>query len=121
MFFQIKDYGEKDNDALARRCEVENGFPEIQLYVDGASGERFVYPRDEPITAENLKQFVRRHSRVYVNLAGCIRELDKLAQTFARKVSAGSDGTEEVTAVEQWIELKTVEENVGLLTKKKQL
>lgn len=111
-FYFQKDYGEKDNDALARRCEVENGFPEIQLYVNGASGSRFVYPRNEPITAENLKQFVRRHSRVYVNLAGCVRDLDQLAQKFASDISIGSDGAEELASVERWLELKTSEDNV---------
>lgn len=108
----VKDYGEKDNDALARRCEVENGFPEIQLYVNGASGDRFVYPRDEPITAENLKQFVRRHSRVYVNLAGCVRELDNLAQKFTQKISGGADGADELASTDRWLELKIAENNV---------
>lgn len=100
---------------------MNNGFPEIQLYVGGASGDRYVFPRQETISAENLKQFVRRHSRVYVNLAGCVRELDQLAERFAlREADEKNGGKEQLAEVEKLIAQNESENKVRYFKLKSQ-
>lgn len=36
------------------------------------------------VTVENLRQFVRRHSNVYMALNGCLQRFDELATEFVR-------------------------------------
>lgn len=40
----------------------------------------------QEISVENLKQFVRQNSNVYIGLEGCLQEFDVLAQQFAAEV-----------------------------------
>lgn len=39
------------------------------------------------VKTEELKQFVRRHSQVYIGLAGCIKEFDEIANEFVNHYS----------------------------------
>lgn len=44
----------------------------------------FVLLSDLEITSENLRQFVRRHSDIYIPLKGCVQRFDQLAIDFIR-------------------------------------
>lgn len=39
------------------------------------------------VKTEELKQFVRRNSQVYIGLAGCIKEFDEIANEFVNHYS----------------------------------
>lgn len=39
---------------------------------------------DSDITTDNLRQFVRRHSNVYLALKGCLQQFDGLAADFVK-------------------------------------
>lgn len=82
----IKDYGDKDNQVLAKRFGVSEKYPEVYLFRDGANGRRTRFPATEPFTVENLKQFVRRNSRIDIGLAGCAVELDALARQLVESL-----------------------------------
>lgn len=38
---------------------------------------------DTEWTADSIRKFVRQNSRLYIGLAGCVREFDELARRFA--------------------------------------
>lgn len=40
------------------------------------------------VKTEELKQFVRRHSQIYIGLTGCIKEFDEIASEFINNYSA---------------------------------
>lgn len=42
---------------------------------------------DVDVKTEELKQFVRRHSKIYIGLTGCIREFDEVANEFVNNYS----------------------------------
>lgn len=42
---------------------------------------------DVDLKTEDLKQFVRRHSHIYIGLTGCIREFDEIANEFVNNYS----------------------------------
>lgn len=48
---------------------------------------------DFNVTVENLRQFVRRHSNVYMALKGCLQVFDELATEFVRAVQ-GAESTQ---------------------------
>lgn len=85
----IKDYGEKEGAALAKRFAVTVDYPDVQLFVGGATGRRVRFPTGEPFTAEALKQFVRQNSRINIGLAGCVPELDRLAGELVGQLQLG--------------------------------
>lgn len=39
------------------------------------------------VRTEELKQFVRRHSQIYIGLTGCIKEFDEIANEFVNNYS----------------------------------
>lgn len=46
----------------------------------------------QEITVENLKEFVRRHTDIYIGLDGCLETYDKIAKKFITK-TIDDDGT----------------------------
>lgn len=93
----IKDYGEKDGATLAKRFAVAADYPDVQLFVGGATGRRVRFPSGDPFTAEALKQFVRHNSRINLGLAGCVSELDRLAGELVGQLQLGEADEVEVT------------------------
>jgi len=87
----IKDYGDKDNEELAKRFKVvKDDYPVVILFVT-EEGERkeYRFGKNDEFTEENLKSFVKQKSGIYLPLPGCMEEFDNLA---ARLMSAGSAG-----------------------------
>jgi len=83
----IKDYGEMDNKNLSKRFDVPEKLPSIKLFLNGVVTKWFDYADSTDVKTEDLKQFVRKHSPVYIGLSGCIREFDEIATEFVRSFS----------------------------------
>lgn len=105
----IKDYGEMDNKNLSQQFNVPEKLPSIKLFQNGDVTKWLDYSEgnivkhiahqhlsqhiplfhtDAAIKTEELKQFVRRHSQVYIGLSGCIREFDEIASEFVNHYSS---------------------------------
>jgi endoplasmic reticulum protein 29 len=76
----IKDYGEKDNEDLAKRFDVKKEDYPAAILFTGREGGGIEHVRfTGKFKAENLKAFVRKHSGISMPLVGCSEELDRLA------------------------------------------
>jgi endoplasmic reticulum protein 29 len=77
----IKDYGEKDNNELGARYDIKEGdFPVIKLFKNGLTDAPVNF--GQAVTADNLKTFLRQNTGLYIGLAGCLENFDKLAAAF---------------------------------------
>lgn len=100
----IKDYGEKENEALGKRFSVRTVFPDIKLFRNDSFATWTNYPEGREISVDNLKQFVREHTTLYIGLNGCIREFDEIAGRFVKAPDAAT-----IEASEKLIEGLTTE------------
>lgn len=82
-----KDYGDKDNWSLLKRFEInEKEMPAIVLIKPTEDPSKWVrYPAEKPVTGDNLKNFIRENTNLYIGLSGCDEELDKIAASFMEK------------------------------------
>lgn len=79
----IKDYGEKDNADLAKKYKIDDKtYPTILLFDNDLDKEIARFPLTLDITLDNLKNFLRENTRLYIGLPGCIHEFDKLVDNF---------------------------------------
>uniref|UniRef100_A0A646QHS0 Endoplasmic reticulum resident protein 29 n=1 Tax=Hemiscolopendra marginata TaxID=943146 RepID=A0A646QHS0_9MYRI len=77
----VKDYGEKENQDLAEKYGVKKeDFPVLKLFLRGTE-EPIPYTGEE-FKSDNLKQFIREKSGLYIGLSACLEKFDKLAQEF---------------------------------------
>lgn len=85
----VKDYGDKDNEDLAKKYNVnKDNYPAIKLFVQGSSEPiPFDIKPDVDFTADEIKKFIRSKSGVYIGLPGCSEKFDKLAAQFAKEQS----------------------------------
>lgn len=80
----VKDYGEKDNEELARKYgATKENFPIVKLFIKGRS-EPIPFDDSKGFTTDELRRFVRENTGIYLSLPGCIKELDKLAIKFMK-------------------------------------
>lgn len=80
----IKDYGEKDNADLAKKYKIDDkAYPAILLFGNNLDKEIARFPLALDITLDNLKNFLRENTRLYIGLPGCIHEFDKLVDNFS--------------------------------------
>ncbi|KAJ2940186.1 hypothetical protein O0L34_g11750 [Tuta absoluta] len=78
----VKDYGEKDNEALALKYgATKDNFPLVKLFLKGKS-DPIAFDDAKGFTTETLRSFVRDKSGLYMSLPGCVRQLDLLAAKF---------------------------------------
>lgn len=83
----VKDYGEKDNEELARKYgATKDNFPVVKLFIKGKS-EPIPFDDSKGFTSDELRRFVRENSGLYLSLPGCVKELDKLAIKFMKSKS----------------------------------
>nr|BAN20799.1 endoplasmic reticulum protein erp29 [Riptortus pedestris] len=81
---QVKDYGEKDNEELAKRYGViKDNYPTVKLFTKNGP-VTFVTNDDKDFTSDNLKKFIRSKSQVYIGLPGCLEDFDKIATEFIK-------------------------------------
>lgn len=80
----VKDYGEKDNEALAKKYGAgKDNFPVVKLFLKGKS-EPLPFNDAKGFTTDELRRFVRENTGLYLSLPGCVRDLDKLAIKFMK-------------------------------------
>ncbi|GBP00557.1 Endoplasmic reticulum resident protein 29 [Eumeta japonica] len=80
----VKDYGEKDNEALARKYgAMKDNFPVVKLFLKGKS-DPVTFDDTNGFTSDELRRFIREKSGIYLSLPGCIRQLDLLAVQFIK-------------------------------------
>merc|ERR1719369_19579 len=105
---RIKDYGDKNNEDMAERFNVDKdkkALPETILFTmeNGALTEVARYGGD--YSEDNLRLFISSKAGVYLKLEGCIKELDTLAEKFARAKSK-EDREKILFAAEAWAKEK---------------
>lgn len=80
----VKDYGEKENEALARKYgATKDNFPVVKLFLKGKS-EPLTFDNAKGFTSDELRRFIRENTGIYLSLPGCVRELDILAMKFMK-------------------------------------
>lgn len=88
-----KDYGDKENWGLLKRFGInEKELPTILLFKKSDPTKWIKYPRDHEVTVDNLKNFVRRNTKLYIGLSGCIQEFDTIAAAFMEKFNRNEFG-----------------------------
>ncbi|XP_013145950.1 PREDICTED: endoplasmic reticulum resident protein 29 [Papilio polytes] len=89
----VKDYGEKDNEELAKKYgATKDNFPIVKLFVKGKN-EPILFDDSKGFSADELRRFVREKTGLYLSLPGCVKELDKLAAKF---INADQDKKKEI-------------------------
>lgn len=85
----VKDYGEKDNEVLAKKYgATKENFPVVKLFIRGKS-EPLSFDDSKEFTSDELRRFIRENTGVYLSLPGCLKEFDKLAIEFMKADKAG--------------------------------
>ncbi|XP_015920565.1 endoplasmic reticulum resident protein 29 [Parasteatoda tepidariorum] len=88
----VQDYGEKENSDIAERFSVsKEDFPVIKLFVEGKSEP---YSFTGNVKADEIKNFIKKHSRVRLVLDKCLPQFDELAEKFM--ACKGKDEMEKV-------------------------
>uniref|UniRef100_A0A1B6C9M2 Endoplasmic reticulum resident protein 29 n=2 Tax=Clastoptera arizonana TaxID=38151 RepID=A0A1B6C9M2_9HEMI len=83
----IKDYGDKENQDLAEKYNVnKDAYPSIKLFLNGNS-EPLSFDSKSDFNANEIKKFIRSNSKVYIGLPGCLEHFDSLAVQFALEPS----------------------------------
>lgn len=79
----VKDYGERDNEELAKKYGIngKDDLPAIRLIVDGKSID---FPSSSKWTVDELKQFLKDNTNIYIGLPGCLEQFDRLAMKFVK-------------------------------------
>ncbi|XP_023241963.1 endoplasmic reticulum resident protein 29-like [Centruroides sculpturatus] len=101
----VKDYGDRENSDLADHYGVsKENFPVVKLFVQGTK-EPYTFTGE--FKSEELKAFIKKHSKVRLVLDKCLRQFDELAARFMK-----ADEEERRTIVEEAREasLKLTEE-----------
>jgi len=90
----VKDYGDKDNEGLAKRFKVvKEDYPVVILFVkDGSQRKEYRFGKSDDFTEENLKSFIKQKSGIYLPLPGCLEEFDELAARLVAADTAGEKG-----------------------------
>jgi len=82
----IKDYGDKDNEALGEKYKVtKEDMPAVFMFIKNAIDGTVTHHRfSGEFNVGNLKSFIRQTSGIYMPLQGCIEEFDKLADKLLK-------------------------------------
>lgn len=80
----VKDYGEKENSELAKKYgATKDNFPVVKLFLKGQI-DPITFDDSQGFTTDQLRRFIRQNTGIYLNLPGCVRELDMLAIEFMK-------------------------------------
>lgn len=78
----VKDYGEKDNEELAKKFGVtKDDFPAVKLFKQNVE-QPISFPKSADFTLDKLRTFIRDNTNIYLGLPGCLEVFDKLAKKF---------------------------------------
>ncbi|KAL3270696.1 hypothetical protein HHI36_021224 [Cryptolaemus montrouzieri] len=80
----VKDYGEKDNEELAKKYGIKSkdDFPALRLFTNGITNEAKEFPVKEKWDVDMIRDFIRDNSEIYIGLPGCLEKMDQLAAEF---------------------------------------
>ncbi|CAF1097600.1 unnamed protein product, partial [Didymodactylos carnosus] len=85
----VTDYGDKENEDLAKRFNVEKAdFPAYKLFLKGKS-KPIDHTGDR--TEVGLKQFLTQHTNLWFGLPGTLEQMDLLARQFFDLLSSTDD------------------------------
>jgi len=108
----ITDYGEKENEQLAKEYSVTKAdFPAYKLFLKGKS-KPIDYTGDK--TEDDLKRFLSQNTNLWFGLPGTLEALDRLAREFF-DASTSNDETNQKSLLE-----KAREQVKALVDKKEQ-
>ena len=91
----IKDYGEKDNEKLAKRFNVKKeDYPVVYLFANDNNGKlhEYRFGKSDEFSEANLKSFIKQQSGIYLPLPGCLEKFDAMAATLMTASTAGDKG-----------------------------
>ncbi|KAK9504118.1 hypothetical protein O3M35_010524 [Rhynocoris fuscipes] len=109
---QVKDYGDKENEDLAKRYNVnKENFPVVKLILKDKEPITFTVKDEKDFNADNLKRFIRSKTNVYIGLPGCLETFDKLAGKFIKSSDVEERKKLLVEAEELWNKAKGNREN----------
>jgi len=98
----ITDYGEKENEDIAKKYSVTKAdFPAYKLFLKGKS-KPIDYTGDN--TDEDLKLFLTKNTDLWFGLPGTLESLDRLARNFY-DVSSSKDESSQKSLLEKAQEL----------------
>jgi len=82
----IKDYGDKDNEALGEKYKVtKEELPAVFMFVKNPVDGTITHHRfTGEFKVANLKSFIRQSCGIYMPLQGCMEEFDKLADRLLK-------------------------------------
>lgn len=79
----VQDYGDKENDDLRERFDVNaDDFPVFLLFKEGAAADAAPVRFDGEVTGNGLKRFVTAQTGIWIGLAGTLEAFDNLAGDF---------------------------------------
>lgn len=88
----IKDYGEKDNEDLAKRFNAvdKEKYPVVKLFIQGKKDPiTFEAENDDDFTVDKLRSFVKLNNEdIYIGAPGCYEHFDKISREFALEKNA---------------------------------
>ncbi|XP_044763156.1 endoplasmic reticulum resident protein 29 [Coccinella septempunctata] len=82
----VKDYGEKDNEELAKKYGIQSkeDFPALKLFINGVTNQAKSFPVKDKWDTEMIRNFVKDNSDIYIGLPGCLERMDQLAEEFIK-------------------------------------
>ena len=90
----IKDYGDKDNEDLGKRFgAVKETYPLVMLFVRDEKTKKlseYKFPESQEFKVENLKNWIKHYSGIYMPLPGCLEQFDRLADKLTIATSPGN-------------------------------
>merc|ERR1719259_426793 len=122
---RIKDYGDKANQELAKRFNVDEdkkNLPDTILFKHGSSGIEEVVRYGGDYSLDNLRTFLSRKTGVYIQCNGCIKggESEVYVKIMTKTLDSGAeDIIKEINRVEKMMENKNSDNVKEKLTKKR--
>ncbi|KAF6204124.1 hypothetical protein GE061_002464 [Apolygus lucorum] len=83
---QVKDYGEKENQALAYKYGArKKDYPALKLFIKGQD-QPLKYDKkvNGDVNPKNIKKFIKSHTGIHVSQPGCIRAFDVIVLKFIK-------------------------------------
>lgn len=87
----VKDYGDKENEELSKRYGVrtKEDLPAVKLFLK--NNDKYIdFPKETEFNVDNLRNFLKDNTNVYIGLPGCLEEYDKLAMNFVKATDKDS-------------------------------
>ncbi|XP_015786819.1 endoplasmic reticulum resident protein 29 [Tetranychus urticae] len=79
----VQDYGENENQDLADKYGVKkDDFPVVKLFISSNLDKPIDFPASEDFKADNLKNFIRKHTGIRMILDKCLGDFDNIASEF---------------------------------------